>query len=162
MAYSGSFPNAKRDFFMPGATADADLNALVQAGLVEKSKPDFFHLSHKGQALLCPATRLTRRSNIGQYSRDVPLEKMTEVELILQLTEKGWKEQVRVRGNDAAPYKQGGKKHWIRLHNKKPSKNYMRVLLGSENLFKKGLKAIYHHQLEAQLSKMFFGLCNVQ
>lgn len=158
MADAGSFLGNRRDFYWPADRVNPSLHYLVAHGYIKESKvqKDFYVLSLQAQHIIFPCTRLAKRVLLANFCRvGVAPEKMSLIELIQTLTNAGWTEEIRVRGRDI-PYTPGSRKIWVRLHDKKPSANYLRVLLDSDKLFQLGLKGISHLQLEAQLGCIMF------
>lgn len=158
IAHAGAFADVGRDYLL-GASAVSEAEALRQAGFIEIKQNGLVSLTRHAGTLLIPSHVIKKKSGISQFRRKhTAPEKLSTVELMLSLTKAGWTDELRVRGARLSPHTPTHKQVWYRQPDKMPSKNYLRVLLEVSSLFKQGLRAVYHFQIESQLAYQVYFL----
>ena len=155
MAYAGAFGKAERgsDYRIePGPL----LTEMHQRGYVEVSPmaagSNLWILTQKAKSLLCQSTRLLKPTPLTRFQRDLPLDKLTTLELIGRLGDEGWDDEATPKTTKLEPFTGavGAKKVWY--HADRISKTYLKCLLRAQEVFEAGLAtALHHFQLEACL-----------
>ena len=149
----GAFESAGKDYSIQ--PSDVRLKCLCDAGFLLHHGNNMYSLTRVAKHGLCQSLQMVASNNVTEYIRDVPLEHCTRIELIVQLGKKGWVDSKHKPSRRLAPFLPGGNKVWYAsAAHRLVSKNYlMALLMAEQTLWAKGLKAIHHCQLEAQLGK---------
>jgi hypothetical protein len=151
----GAFESTGKDFSIQPSD---ECKCLCDAGLLLHHGNNMYSLTRVAKHGLCQSLQMVNPNDVTEYIRDVPLEQCTRIELIVQLGKKGWADSNHKPSRRLAPFLPGGKKVWYadaaNAAHKLVSKNYlMALLMAEQTLWAKGLKAIHHFQLEAQLGE---------
>ena len=107
MAYAGAFGKAERgsDYRIePGPL----LTEMHQRGYVEVSPmaagSNLWILTQKAKSLLCQSTRLLKPTPLTRFQRDLPLDKLTTLELIGRLGDEGWDDEATPKTTKLEPF----------------------------------------------------------
>ena len=144
--------------------SDAERARAIQeeTGLVVEMRNQCFALTSAGNDLFPQATCYEDRGLIADFVRhDIDHNSMTLLELLAALQAKGWvKEAHANRTTKTDPYVSRGSKTFHVKDGVLPFASYLRCLLQSKKLFKRGLPSLHHFQLEscAELSQCLLEL----
>lgn len=125
--------------------------------IMEDQQGGWYTLSPGARSSVALGTHLTAPQSLLQYTRKVPLENSSAVELIVSLAGKGWKDQATDRPKSVVPYQAGAKKIWWTKPGKSLSLFYLRSLASVDNILCHEQQQLHHFQSKAYYDALLSG-----
>ena len=152
MCDHAAFTSRGRDYYVEIESGDTFVEELCNKDLLVATNAGFYALTPRAHALCRSAIRLRNPVAVHQFCRNVSSDELTTFELCILLAKHGWTDSEATSASQVQAYRHGGTKIWFKHHSKVISRNYLKVLLKADSLFKQGLEEIHHMQSEMHLS----------
>ena len=149
LASAGAFKGSHKDYFLHESK---ELTSLINDGIIDCSPLlQCFFLTDAAQQFIAPRFQLKYKSNLNKYARfNTPLKDRTTLELIAELSRKGWSAEQKAPGGRIPIYTSSRcKQIWCYQDNKSINRLYLMSLLSVDRLLQAGLPGVAHLQLDS-------------